>query len=96
MIARLKPGPPSQFGADPIDQNGQQRSDKLILRFIENPPLNHHDAKRMYTGDIFQVDISRGQCKDYQCTPPVKFARTDRTPVPKAFSVAALKAFLLG
>jgi hypothetical protein len=40
------------------------------------------------------VDISCGQCKDYKHTLPVKFARTDRLFVYKAFSVAALKAFL--
>jgi hypothetical protein len=43
---------------------------------------------------IADVDISCGQCKDYKHTLPVKFARTDRLFVYKAFSVAALKAFL--
>jgi hypothetical protein len=42
---------------------------------------------------VADVDISRGQCKDYRHTPPVKFARTDRLFVYEAFCVAALKAF---
>jgi hypothetical protein len=42
---------------------------------------------------MFEVDISRGRCKDNKHTLPVKFARTDRLFVYKAFSVAALKAF---
>jgi hypothetical protein len=43
---------------------------------------------------VADVDIYCGQCKDYKHTLPVKFARTDRLFVYKAFSVAALKALL--
>lgn len=43
---------------------------------------------------VADVDISCGQCKDYKHTLPVKFSRTDRLFVYKAFSVAALKALL--